>query len=165
VITLQDLSFISSTQKNAYTLNVNAVNPAANALIFEHYNTPSSLKQFFYKNLLISCSAACEVSIQAEHIAGITCTSLISGVGSLYIDSLGSPLGSVGSIANIDTTCTTQPSGANGLINVFIPANDVRSIDLTGWVAQNVSNSSGIIVRSVTAITGTITTTTIWTEQ
>jgi hypothetical protein len=150
-----DISSITGGNMPGWTIQGRVVNPGANTLILADYLTNSSTVSSAYKNVTLSCSAACELQLIPITSAGTTCTAVTPQNLNVY----GSTRASYNAqhIA-LQGTCVAQPATTGApMWDVQLGANVPYVIDLTGLVNErNVTALAGWGVFSVSAVTGTV---------
>lgn len=128
-----------------------AVNPAAGALLLSININNATNQGFTPYRMTVSCSAACDYTINRVSNAGTTCSAVtvvkafdpaVSGA-SLY---LGASTG----------TCVANPTITQTLYHFWLAAGGTQSTDMTGYSYQrSATNGVGFDIQNGTALTGT----------
>jgi len=158
--TLSSVPIIQSIAEGlsqAYLATATVVNPTAAQLVLATTQIFSqNPKATYYDRALLSCSAACTLTINQTSNAGTTCnTATVVG--------LRTPTG-LGTITVGGTTsCAVVPTVANVVATIFIAAGSTTTVDLRGLI-ETAGGTTGIDVTS-SAFTGSASATFFWYEK
>jgi hypothetical protein len=145
-----------------FNIQASTVNPGAGAAILHSFNVAVSTIQLAYKTAILSCSAACELKIQHTTARGVTCTNV--SVNTLDQKNTSRPTANASDVA--ETACGTQPTAGEVIADLFLAANSVQTVDLSGFISSgNVASGGGIEVIAGAALTGTASATMTLAEQ
>ena len=158
-----DQQFLTQSGQKAFQIFGRVVNPTANATILHNFNGTTSAVNPAYKNLLISCSAACEVFINRTSALGTTCTALT--IRNMQLGNGGTvQAAAAGDVA--ENACATQPTVTYQMYDIQLASGTTYTVDLSGFVNfHNAGSGSGLSVIANTGITGNIAATLTYMEQ
>lgn len=140
------------------------VNPAANATILHQFNKAGSTVNPAYKNLVLSCSAACEIFINRTSALGTTCTALT-------INNLQLGNNNVVKAANVndvaENACATQPTATYQMYDIQLTGAASFTLDLSGFINFHSATTGGGIdvVNNVAIASGNVAATLTFVEQ
>lgn len=157
-----DINQITASGVLGWVAMGKVTNPAANGVIFEHFNLLGATNMA-YKTLILSCSAACEMIVNQIAARGTTCTALTPQnlqIGNNNVQATPN--------ANdiTENACGTPPTLGHAMYDIPLAAGQTITIDLTGFVNfHNAAGSGGFVVETAGAITGVATASLSWVEE
>lgn len=153
----QPILAVSDGLAQGYTTGTNIVNPGANSTIL-NVNANSGGRSLYFRQVIVSCTAACSLSIQTTTTVGTGC----SGVGIGFLKPVA---GSPASTATANFTCaTTNPNSSGLFATVNLAANTPFVLDVSGAIAPS-GSTTGLDIFNITAVTGTINAGIQWYEK
>ena len=158
-----DQNFLTQSNQAAWVVLGKLTNPASGAMILSQFSTIANPTNPAFKDLILSCSAACELTVGRITARGTTCTTLTPQ--SLQTGNGGTVLNP--NAADItENGCTGAATAATLMYDLNLAAGIPARIDLSGFVNfHNAGQGSGIQVLVVTGITGVTTASLTWMEQ
>jgi len=158
-----DQNYLTQSNQPAWVVLGKLTNPTAGANLLTHFNTLADPNNPAYKHLVLSCSAACELSVSRITARGTTCTTLTPQ--NLQLGNGGTVLNpNAGDIT--ENGCTGAPTFGNNMYDINLAAGGTFQIDLSGFVNfHNAGAGGGFAVSVVAGITGVATASLTWMEQ
>ncbi len=154
---------IPGSSTPAFNVLGKITNPAAGATILHQFFQQNSTVNGAYKWLILSCSAACELTVNRTSAQGTTCTALTPR--NLQLGN-GNTTKAPATQDVAENACATAPTATYTLEDLQLPAGGVYQLDLAGFVnGLSASAGGGIDVISVGAVTGIVTATLQYVEQ
>jgi len=138
-------------------------NPATGATLLSHFSTTANATNFAMRNLVLSCSAACELLVARISARGTTCTTLTPQ--NLQFGNNNTQLApNAGDIS--ENGCTGTPTAGTSMFDLNLAAGVPITLDMSGFTNfHNAGGGSGYFVQVVTGITGVATASETWVEQ
>jgi hypothetical protein len=134
-----------------YWLQNKMTNPAANATLLHIYSLAAANNTIAYKNLTLSCSAACELVVSRTTTQGTTCSVLTPHNLNMYGFTRKAPATGIGAEAG----CTVAPTQSDVLLDLSLGPDQPFVADLSGFITSNGSGTvAGVMVQPVAGFTG-----------
>jgi hypothetical protein len=157
-----DIDIFPVNSTPVFTVLGKLTNPVAGATILHSFDLTNAGRTLQYKWLILSCSAACEITVNRTNTQGGTCSALT--IRNMQIGNNGvfsSPV--AGDIA--ENNCTVAPTAVFPIYDLQLQANGVLQLDVGGILNGNGNSSgSGLDVIS-SAVTGIVTATLQFVEE
>lgn len=154
-----------ATQSNtpAWVVLGKLTNPATGATLLSQFLTNVSAVNTALKNLVLTCSAACELLVTRTTARGTTCTALTPQ--NLQFGNNGVQLAPVAADVS-ENACTGAPAAGTSMYDVSLAAGVPLTLDMSGFANfHQATAGSGWQVQVVTGFTGVGTASITWVEQ
>jgi hypothetical protein len=142
-----------------YNTSLDSVNPAAGQLLLGVYEGASSALAPHV--VYVSCSAACDVTINRVSTSGTTCTA------GTIVRTFDPSIGNASASTTNHAGCVANPTITYGIVHLWLPAAGTQSFNLTGyWTKTAAGAGNGFDVVNGTAVAaGTVSVTMDWMER
>lgn len=155
-----DISNFANNNIKSFWVQNSITNPGTGVAILHLFNQANSTVNATFKNLVVACSAICELQILRTTAQGTTCSAVTIHNFNIYTGSRLAP--DAHEVA--EKSCTGQPTASDVLYDLTLSAGSVQNIDLSGIVNMGTTTGAGIEVFNVTTLTGIASATFNWVE-